>query len=72
MKYNSDMIYLSDEEIKRLTIYLAYGVGLGVLSGIFMDNIIFGFSLGGVISIIIALLICFINKVSKNTLDKKR
>lgn len=45
-------IFLSDDEIKIVAIFLAYGVGIGIFIGMFFNNIILFFSLGGVISII--------------------
>ena len=45
-------IFLSDDEIRIVTIFLAYGVGIGIFIGMFFNNIILFFSLGGVISII--------------------
>ena len=45
-------VFLSDEEIKIVAIFLAYGVGIGIFIGMFFSNIILFFSLGGVISII--------------------
>ena len=38
MEWN-DKLFLSDDEIKIFSIYLAYGVGIGVLIGLFLDNI---------------------------------
>ncbi|MGL5086294.1 MAG: hypothetical protein ACRC68_11370 [Clostridium sp.] len=60
MEWNNNMMYLSDEEIKRLSIYLAYGAGIGILIGIFIDNISLYFSLGSVIGIIISIVVGFI------------
>jgi len=45
-------VFLSDEEIRIVAIFLAYGVGIGIFIGMFFNNIILFFSLGGVISII--------------------
>ena len=52
MEWN-DGLFLSDEEIKVLAIFLAYGVGIGVLVGLFVGNIQLCFALGGVISILV-------------------
>ncbi|ATD56153.1 hypothetical protein K4H40_05265 [Clostridium chauvoei] len=65
------MLYLSDEEIKKMAINLAYGIGLGVFIGIFIDNVLLGFSLGGVISILVSLSVCFIRKILTYNLKKK-
>lgn len=62
MEWNNNMMYLSDDEIKMLAMYLAYGAGLGVLLGIFIDNIPLYFSLGSVIGIVVAIIICIVNK----------
>ncbi|MCR1951020.1 MULTISPECIES: hypothetical protein [unclassified Clostridium] len=65
MEWN-DRLFLSDEEIKILAIFLAYGVGLGVLVGLFVGNIQLCFALGGVISILISLIKIFIGRVKKS------
>lgn len=62
MEWNNNMMYLSDEEIKRLAIYLAYGSGIGVFLGVFTNNIPLYFSLGSVIGIIFAIVICLVCK----------
>lgn len=62
MEWNSSMMYLSDDEIKILAMYLAYGTGFGVFLGIFTGNIPLYFSLGSVIGIVVAILGCFIRK----------
>ncbi len=65
MEWN-DKLFLSEEELKLLTTFLAYGVGLGVLVGLFTGNIQLCFALGGVISILISLLKIFINRIKKS------
>ncbi|WP_291650302.1 hypothetical protein [Clostridium sp.] len=65
MEWN-DRLFLSDEEIKILAIFLAYGVGIGVLVGLFTGNIQLCFALGGVISILISLIKTFIERVKKS------
>lgn len=65
MEWN-DKLFLSEEELKLLTMFLAYGVGLGVLAGLFTGNIQLCFALGGVISILISLLKIFINRIRKS------
>ncbi|EOR26557.1 MULTISPECIES: hypothetical protein [Clostridium] len=65
MEWN-DKLFLSEEELKLLTMFLAYGVGLGVLAGLFTGNIQLCFALGGVISILISLLKIFINRIKKS------
>lgn len=62
MEWNNNMMYLSDDEIKMLAMYLAYGAGIGVFLGIFTDNIPLYFSLGSVIGIVVAIIVCLINK----------
>ncbi|MBS5884326.1 hypothetical protein [Clostridium sp.] len=62
----SDGLFLSDEEIKVLAIFLAYGVGIGVLVGLFVGNIQLCFALGGVISILVSLIKTFIERVKKS------
>ncbi|GAA0086051.1 hypothetical protein ACH36K_02475 [Clostridium sp. MB05] len=65
MEWN-DRLFLSDEEIKVLAIFLAYGVGIGVLVGLFIDNVQLCFALGGVISILISLLKTFFVRIKKS------
>lgn len=65
MEWN-DKLFLSEEELKLLTMFLAYGVGFGVLAGLFTGNIQLCFALGGVISILISLLRIFINRIKKS------
>ncbi|MBS6500718.1 MAG: hypothetical protein KH415_03605 [Clostridium sp.] len=65
MEWN-DGLFLSDEEIKVLAIFLAYGVGIGVLVGLFVGNIQLCFALGGVISILVSLIKAFIERVKKS------
>ena len=65
MEWN-DGLFLSDEEIKVLAIFLAYGVGIGVLVGLFVGNIQLCFALGGVISILVSLIKTFIERVKKS------
>lgn len=65
MEWN-DKLFLSDDEIKILSIYLAYGVGIGVLIGLFFDNIQLCFALGGVISVVVSLIKIYVNKVRKS------
>ena len=68
--YNS-MMYLSDDEIKKIAMYLAYGAGVGMFIGIFTDNIPLCFSLGSVIGIVVAVIVCLINKYKeKNYIEK--
>lgn len=65
MEWN-DKLFLSDDEIKILSIYLAYGVGIGVLIGLFFDNIQLCFALGGVMSVVVSLIKIHINKIRKS------
>ncbi|MGL5351784.1 MAG: hypothetical protein ACRDA5_00515 [Clostridium sp.] len=65
MELNTGMMYLSDEEIKRLASYLAYGAGIGILIGIFIDNISLYFSLGSVVGIVISIVVCFVCKYNE-------
>ena len=55
-----DNLFLTEDEIKVLSIYLAYGVGIGTLVGLLFSKIELWFALGGVISIVVALLKIYI------------
>lgn len=59
-------IFLSDDEIKIVAIFLAYGVGIGIFVGMFFNNIILFFSLGGVISIIASTMKIWVNRRLKH------
>ncbi|MGG7144057.1 hypothetical protein ACQPVP_11415 [Clostridium nigeriense] len=61
-----DSLFLSEDEIKRLAIFLAYGVGLGILVGLFFNNVEMGFALGGVISIVVSLFKSYIERTKKS------
>lgn len=65
MEWN-DKLFLSDDEIKIFSIYLAYGVGIGVLIGLLLDNIQLCFALGGVMSVVVSLIKIYINKIRKS------
>ncbi len=65
MKWIENML-LTDDEIKKLSIYLAYGVGLGTLIGLFISNIELYFALGGTISILVSLFKIYVNRIKKS------
>lgn len=58
-------VFLSDDEIRIVSIFLAYGIGIGIFIGMFFSNISFFFSLGGVVSIVISTLKIYINRKVK-------
>lgn len=59
-------LFLTEDEIKFLSIYLVYGVGLGILIGLFFSKIELFFALGGVISIIVSISKIYINRSKKS------
>jgi len=59
-------LFLTDDEIKVLSIYLVYGIGLGVVLGLFFSKIELFFALGGVISVIISIFKIYINRIRKS------
>lgn len=61
-----DNLFLTDDEIKTLAIFLAYGVGLGVIAGLIFNNVEMGFALGGVISIVVSLFEVYIERIKKS------
>lgn len=65
MEWNNKL-FLADDEIKLLSIYLAYGVLVGIIVGMFLNNVQLFFSLGGVISILLSLVIIFIKRNKKS------
>ena len=50
-----EKIMLSDKEYEYLTKGIAIGVGIGIVSGMVLEDIVLGFSAGGVIGIIVSL-----------------
>lgn len=64
MKY-IDNLFLTDDEIRTLAIFLAYGVGLGILVGMFLSKIELYFALGGVISVLVSLSKIYIERIKK-------
>ena len=61
-----EKIILSDQDYEYLTKGIAGGVGIGTLLGLLLENVIFGFALGGVIGIILSLIYSYYKKISKN------
>ena len=61
-----DNLFLTDDEIRTLAIFLAYGVGLGVMAGLIFNNVEMGFALGGVISIVVSLFKVYIERIKKS------
>ncbi|MGF0110255.1 hypothetical protein [Clostridium sp. SGI.024] len=59
-------LFLTEDEIKVLSIYLVYGVGLGILIGLFFSKIELFFALGGVISIIVSIGKIYIDRSKKS------
>lgn len=59
-------LFLTEDEIKFLSIYLVYGVGLGILIGLFFSKIELFFALAGVISIIVSIGKIYINRSKKS------
>ena len=51
-----EKIILSDQEFEYLTKGIAFGVGIGTLIGLLLENAILGFSFGGVSGIILSLI----------------
>ncbi|MBD7915872.1 hypothetical protein H9660_12025 [Clostridium sp. Sa3CUN1] len=64
MKY-IDNLFLTDDEIRTLAIFLAYGIGLGILVGMFLSKIELYFALGGVISVLVSLSKIYIERIKK-------
>lgn len=58
-------LFLTEDEIKTLAIYLAYGAGFGVLIGLFFSKIELCFALGGVVSILVSLFKIYVYRTKK-------
>lgn len=65
MEFN-DKLFLSDEEIKLLSIYLMVGVLIGIILGAILNNVHLFFSLGGVLSILISFLVIIVKRNKKS------
>ena len=59
-------IFLTDDETKVLSIYLVYGVGLGIFIGLFFSKVELFFALGGVVSIIVSLFKIYACRIKKH------
>ena len=60
-----EKISLSDRECEILAKGIAAGAGIGVLVGVFAENVPLTFSLGGVLGIIGSLIYCAYEKYKK-------
>ena len=65
MEFN-DKIFLTDEEIKLLSIYLMFGVFIGIIVGAILSNVQLFFSLGGVVSILISFVVMIVKRNKKS------
>ena len=61
-----DKIFLTDEEIKLLSIYLMFGVFIGIIVGAILSNVQLFFSLGGVVSILISFVVMVVKRNKKS------
>lgn len=59
-------IILSEKDYECLAKAIAMGVGIGIITGIILDNVVLFFALGGVIGIITSFIMCTITKFNKN------
>lgn len=64
MEFN-DKLFLTDEEIKLLSIYLVFGVFIGIIVGAILSNVQLFFSLGGVVSILISFVVIIVKRNKK-------
>ena len=65
MEFN-DKIFLTDEEIKLLSIYLMFGVFIGTIVGAILSNVQLFFSVGGVVSILISFVVMIVKRNKKS------
>lgn len=56
-------VLLSDKDYEYLTKVIAMGVGIGILIGLLFDDVIFFFSLGGVVGVLLASILILIRKL---------
>lgn len=64
MEFN-DKLFLTDDEIKLLSIYLMFGVFIGIIVGAILSNVQLFFSLGGVVSILISFVVIIVKRNKK-------
>lgn len=60
-----DKLILSDKDYEYLTKGIAWGVGIGVLVGIVIENITLAFAAGGVTGIVGAVIYSYYKKAKK-------
>jgi ABC-type nitrate/sulfonate/bicarbonate transport system permease component len=61
-----EKIMLSDKEYEYLTKGIAIGVGIGIVSGMVLEDIVLGFSAGGVIGIIVSFVYSYYKRLKKH------
>ena len=61
-----EKIMLSDKEYEYLTKGIAIGVGIGIVSGMVLEDIVLGFSAGGVIEIIVSFVYSYYKRLKKH------
>ena len=61
-----EKIMLSDKEYEYLTKGIAIGVGIGIVSGMVLEDIVLGFSAGGVIGIIVSFVYSYYRKAKSH------
>ena len=61
-----EKIMLSDKEYEYLTKGIAIGVGIGIVSGMVLEDIVLGFSAGGVIVIIVSFVYSYYKRLKKH------
>ena len=63
-----EKIMLSDTEYEYLTkeIAIGVGVGIGIVSGMVLEDIVLGFSAGGVIGIIVSFVYSYYKRLKKH------
>lgn len=64
MEFN-DKLFLTDDEIKLLSIYLVFGVFIGIIVGAILSSVQLFFSLGGVVSILISFVVIVVKRNKK-------
>jgi len=62
-----DKFSLSERECENISKGIAWGVGLGTLSGLLIGNVILWFAMGGVVGIISSLIYSIFEKHNKHT-----
>lgn len=70
MEWNRKYLFLNDEDINRIALYLAYGTVIGVIFGVIFGDVPLFFSLGAALGIVISTAQNLLEKLTRKNLKK--